>query len=71
MTAPTGDYLVEFFDALGAPMESGGISAATLADVRCKADGYLPLVKAARWRILRVVAQSGDKNRWEGEDGLA
>lgn len=64
MWLPTGDYLIQFFDAQGGLLDTGEVTAATLADAQARAAGYLPLLKAARWRILRVVEQSGERARW-------
>lgn len=58
---PTGDYWVEFFDYRG-ELINASVAAYSLDEARKKAVAYCPMVKAASWRILCVVAQSTDNS---------
>ena len=65
MIIPTGDYIIEFIDHRGVEMgQPFNVMAATLTEAQTKAKGYLSILKAANYRILRVVEQSTDKDRY-------
>lgn len=57
---PTGDYWIEFIDHQGEQIPRAVAATATLRQAREIAAAYSLNGNAARWRILRVVAQSTD-----------
>lgn len=61
---PTGDYLVEALDRNGAPIPGALYVSATYTEAICRAQPLAEAHGADRWRIMRCVSSSTDKERW-------
>ena len=64
MRIPPGDYLIEALDHTDCAIPGALYSSASYTDALNHAPYLAGAHGTSRWRIMRCVATSGDKERW-------
>jgi hypothetical protein len=65
MQIPTGDYLIEALDSSGHAIPGALYSSASYKAALARAGTLSESHGISRWRIMRCVATSDDKERWD------
>jgi hypothetical protein len=67
MNIPTGDYLIEFLDHLGAVIPGSQATCAQYTEAEHRAKTTAAQLGNVRWRIMKCMANSTDatRERWE------
>lgn len=65
MNIPTGDYIIEFLDYKDEVVPGGLMQCESYTQAETRARNMACVIKAQRYRIMRCVYNSDDKQRFE------
>jgi hypothetical protein len=67
MEIPTGDYLIEMLNPNGEPINGVCYTSASYTDATVRARPLAEAHGVNRWRIMRCMMNSSDKENWHDD----